>query len=85
MLASIYLPISTQLIVVTRRQTNDLPQKVKGKVHWTEGIGYQAEVPTKQEGQYRIFDIEFINNKWYQLANTTEGYKTTTKGELQPN
>ena len=82
---SIYLPISTQPIVVTRRQSDDLPQEVKGKAHWTEGVGYQAEVPTEQEGQYRIFDVEFINDKWYQLASTSEGFKTTTEGELQPN
>jgi hypothetical protein len=80
----IYLPIMTQATVVTRRQKDDLLSKVTRTVKWTEDIGYQLDVLLEQEGQFRVYNVEFINDKWYLLAPTAEGYKTNLEGELEP-
>jgi hypothetical protein len=49
-----------------------------------EDVGYQLDVLLEQEGQFRVYNIEFINDKWYLLVPTAEGYKTNLEGELEP-
>jgi hypothetical protein len=80
------LPISTQEVTVNRRPTDDLPSEVKGSsVRWTEGLGYQIQVPLEDPSQHKVYDIEFINDTWYVLKPTKEGFITAVKGKLEPN
>ena len=85
-LASLYLPLSTQPTLVPRRGSDDLPTEVKGSgVRWTEGLGYQIQVPLEDPTQYKVYDVEFINDVWYLLTPTQEGFVTIAKGKLNPN
>jgi hypothetical protein len=85
-LAPLYLPLSTQPTLVTRRGSDDLPTEVKGSgVRWTEGLGYQIQVPLEDPSQYKVYDVEFINDAWYLLTPTQEGFVTIAKGKLNPN
>jgi hypothetical protein len=79
------LPVSEQAIVVTQRKEDDLPTEVKGLgVRWTENLGYQIQVPLEGQEQEKTYDVEFINNRWYLLTLTTEGYKTIISAKLNP-
>jgi hypothetical protein len=80
-LASIYLPITSQAIPVNRRPTNDLPSEVLGTVYWTEQVGYQLNV-TSTDGTTRVLDVEFINDEWYLLEVSPDGYRTDTSGRV---
>src|SRR6266550_4727945 len=50
-----------------RRTTDDLPDRVKGKVHWridhSAGPGYYVLNPRNKT----YYPVEFINNYWYKL------------------
>jgi hypothetical protein len=52
---------------------NDLPGEVLGTVYWTEGVEYQLNVTSRDETT-QILDVEFINDKWYLLEGSTNGY-----------
>jgi hypothetical protein len=70
--------------LVTKRPKNDLPQEVLGTVYWTEGAGYQLNV-TIAEGVTRVVNVEFINDKWYLLDETTDSFKTDSSSKFQRN
>jgi hypothetical protein len=78
---SIYLPITSQPIPVTRQPTNDLPGEVLGTVYWTEGVGYQLNV-TSRDGTTQVLNVEFINDKWYLLEGSPNGYRTDVSGKV---
>src|SRR5712691_7330667 len=69
---------------VQRRTQNDLPKEVLGSVYWTEELGYQVIVPTK-EGTNKVIDVEFINDDWYLLVETPNGYETDKSGRFKEN
>jgi hypothetical protein len=77
----IYLSITSQLTLVIRQPTNDLPCEVIGTVYWTEGVGYQYNIETT-DGTTKVLDIKFINDEWYLLQETTHGYRTDTLGKI---
>jgi hypothetical protein len=62
---------------VTRRDEDDLPDHVKGDVHWRidqpSGPGYY--VLNRRNRKY--IHLEFINDHWYQLCVYTEDAYTT--------
>ena len=64
-----------------RHAQNDLLPEVLGTVYWTEGVGYQANIPFK-DGTFKALDVEFINDEWYILEGTPEGYKTDASGKI---
>jgi hypothetical protein len=78
---SIYLPITSQPIPVTRQLTNNLPGKVLGTVYWTEQVGYQLNV-TSKDGTTQVFNVEFINDKWYLLEGSSNGYRTDSSRKV---
>ena len=67
-----------------RRAQNDLLPEVLGTVYWTEGVGYQVNIPFR-DGTTKVLDVEFINDEWYILEGTTEGFKTDASGKLPQN
>ena len=69
---------------VQRRTQNDLPKEVLGSVYWTEGLGYQVIVPTK-EGTNKVINVEFINDGWYLLVETPNGYETDKSRRFEEN
>jgi hypothetical protein len=77
----IYLPITSQLILVNRQPTNDLPGEVLGTVYWTEQVGYQLNVRSK-DGTTQVLDVEFINDEWYLLEGSPNGYRTDLSGKV---
>ena len=70
--------------MVHRRPTDDLLPEVLGKVYWEEGLGYRLDVELK-DGATKVFDIEFINDSWYLLEETEEGFKTNTSRKIWEN
>jgi hypothetical protein len=52
---------------------NDLPSEVLGTVYWTEQVGYQLNV-TSKDGTTQVLDVEFINDEWYLLEVSSNGY-----------
>jgi hypothetical protein len=52
---------------------NNLPGEVLGTVYWTEGVGYQLNITTKDR-MTQVLNVEFINNEWYLLQGITHGY-----------
>jgi hypothetical protein len=60
---------------------NNLPAEVLGTVYWTEGVGYQLNVETV-EGTTKLLNIEFINDDWYLIKETTNSYRTNTSGKI---
>ena len=70
--------------MVQRRPTDDLLPEVLGKVYWTEGLGYRLDVELK-DGTTKVFDVEFINDNWYLLEETEEGFKTNASGKIREN
>jgi hypothetical protein len=77
----IYLPITSQPILVTRRPENNLPNEVLGTVYWTEGVGYQLNVASRDRTT-QVLDVEFINNEWYLLEGSPNGYRTDISGRV---
>src|SRR5882757_8195526 len=70
--------------LVHRRAQNDLLPEVLGTVYWTEQVGYQANIPFR-DGTTKVLDVEFINDEWYILEGTPEGYKTDASGKIPRN
>jgi hypothetical protein len=60
---------------------NDLPSEVLGTVYWTEGVGYQLNV-TSRDGTTQVLDVEFINDKWYLLGGSPNRYRNDTSGRV---
>jgi hypothetical protein len=60
---------------------NDLPGAVLGTVYWTEGVGYQLNV-TSRDGTTQVLDVEFINDEWYLLEGSPNGYRTNLSGKV---
>ena len=70
--------------MVSRRPIDDLLPEVLGKVYWEEGLGYRLDV-TLKDGTTKVFDVEFINDHWYLLEETEEGFKTNSSGKIREN
>ena len=72
------MPIRENWTFIRWRTSDDLPQEVKGTVYWTKGLDYQVNIMVEDQTRTitRIIDIEFINDKWFILEPTTEGYQT---------
>ena len=70
--------------MINRRTTNDLLPEVLGKVYWEEGLGYRLDIELK-DNNTKVFDVEFINDNWYLLEETEEGYKTNASGKIPEN
>ena len=70
--------------MIERRSTNDLLPEVLGKVYWVEGLGYRLDVELKDDTT-KVFDVEFINDNWYLLEETNEGYKTNASAKIPEN
>jgi hypothetical protein len=60
---------------------NDLPHEVLGTVYWTEGVGYRLNIATN-DGTTKVLNVEFINDEWYLLQETTHRYRTNTSGKV---
>ena len=67
--------------LVHRRAQNDLLPEVLGTVYWTEQVGYQANIPFR-DGTTKVLNVEFVNDEWYILEETPEGYKTDASGKI---
>ena len=70
--------------MINRRSTDDLLPEVLGKVYWEEGLGYRLDIELK-DNNTKVFDVEFINDNWYLLEETEEGYKTNASGKIPEN
>ena len=70
--------------MIERRSTDDLLPEVLGKVYWEEGLGYRLDIELK-DNNTKVFDVEFINDNWYLLEETEEGYKTNASGLIPEN
>ena len=70
--------------MINRRSTNDLLPEVLGKVYWEEGLGYRLDIELRDQ-TIKVFDVEFINDNWYLLEETDEGYKTNASGLIPEN
>ena len=70
--------------MIERRSTNDLLPEVLGKVYWVEGLGYRLDVELKDDTT-KVFDVEFINENWYLIEETNEGYKTNATAKIPEN
>jgi hypothetical protein len=44
-------------------------------------MGYQLNVETV-EGTTKVLNVEFINDNWYLIQETTDGYRTDTSGKI---
>ena len=55
--------------------------EVLGTIYWTEQVGYQVNIPY-QDGTTKVVNVEFINDKWYILEESTEGYQTDSTGKI---
>jgi hypothetical protein len=60
---------------------NDLPGEVLGTVYWTEQVGYQLNV-TSKDGTTQVLNVEFINDEWYLLEGSPNGYRTNSSGKV---
>jgi Retrotransposon gag protein/Zinc knuckle len=70
--------------LVNRRPNNDLPDEVQGTAYWTQGLGYQIDIPLN-DGNTTVGDIEFINDDWYLLEASAEGFRTNLAGKFPRN
>ena len=70
--------------VINRRLTDDLLPEVLGKVYWEEDFGYRLDIKLRDDTT-KVFDVEFINDNWYLLEETNEGYKTNASGLIPEN
>ena len=70
--------------MIERRSTDDLLPEVLGKVYWEEGLGYRLDIKLR-DNTTKVFDVEFINDNWYLLEETNEGYKTNASGLIPEN
>ena len=70
--------------MIERRSTDDLLPEVLGKVYWVEGLGYRLDVELEDKTT-KVFDVEFINDNWYLLEETKEGYKTNASARIPEN
>ena len=70
--------------MIKKRSTDDLLPEVLGKVYWEEGLGYRLDIELK-DNTTKVFDVEFINDNWYLLEETEEGFKTHASGYISEN
>ena len=75
------MPIGEQWSVVTRRAQDDLSQEVKGTVYWESGFGYRL-TGTTTEGSTVTYNVELINDQWYQIRAHQGRYYTNKNGEI---
>jgi len=47
-------------------------------------LGYQVNIPLNN-GNTKVVDIKFINDDWYLLKGTSEGFKTNIFGKFFKN
>ena len=66
--------------LIQRRLSDDLLPEVKGNAYWAEGIGYR--VNREINGVTRAIDIEFVDDDWYILDSTPQGYRTSEQGRV---
>jgi len=86
-MASFIDPINTEsqrLIRVTRRTEDDLPDRVKERVHWqrdqSSGEGYYVLNPRTNT----CTPLEFIDNYWYRLWVYTGQAYTSRDEQIRP-
>ena len=66
--------------LIQRRLSDDLLLEVKGSAYWAQGIGYR--VNREINGVTRAIDIEFVDDDWYILDSTPQGYRTNGQGKV---
>lgn len=49
-----------------------------------EGLGYQVNIPLNNRAT-KVIDVKFINNDWYLLKETSEGFRTNISGKFARN
>ena len=64
-----------------RHAQNDLLPEVLETIYWTEQVGYQLNI-LYQDRTTRVVNVEFINNEWYILEESTKGYRTDSTGKI---